>query len=65
MVNDRGIRMGRLLVSGVGDRKVIIVLYSSDGDVHFMELDVGLVRSHCYWHGIIVNEHLICFSSNL
>jgi hypothetical protein len=56
--------MGRLLVSGVGDRKVIIVLYSSDGDVHFMELDVGLVRLHCYWHGIIVNEHLICLSSN-
>ena len=41
MENDRGIRMGRLLI-GVEDTKVIIVLYSSSSGVHFMELDVGL-----------------------
>jgi hypothetical protein len=46
MGNDRGIRMGRLLI-GVEDRKAIIVLYSSSGGMHFMELDVGLVRWHC------------------
>ena len=38
--------MGRLLI-GVEDRKVIIALYSSCSGVHFMELDVGLVRWHC------------------
>ena len=46
MGNDRGIRMGRLLI-GVEDRKVIIVLYNSSGGMYFMELDVGLVRWHC------------------